>query len=352
MKNMKTTKAIVKKVAVPGGLVLEDVPFPTVKHNEVLIKINKTAICGTDIHIYNWDAWAQKTIKVPQVMGHEFVGEVVDIGSHVTNVRAGQLVSGEGHVVCGNCRHCITGHQHLCRQTIGIGVNMDGVFAQYIAFPASNLWICDPSISEDIHSISDPLGNAVHTALSFNVLGEDVLVTGAGPIGLMSIPILKRAGARSIVVSDINPDRLALAKEMGATATVDVRKQSIASVMADLDLIKEGFDVGLEMSGSGDAFSGMIDVMANGGKIAILGILPNNVQISWDKVIFNSLTLKGIYGRQMYDTWYKMTALLQSGLAQEVEKVITHHFHYTDFAKAFELMASGQSGKVILNWSE
>ena len=349
---MKTTKAIVKKVNAPNGLALEDVPYPTIKHHEVLIKVKKTAICGTDIHIYNWDEWARKNIVTPQIMGHEFVGEVVETGMYVTNVKVGQLVTGEGHIVCGKCRHCITGYPHLCRQTVGIGVNMNGVFARYISFPASNLWVCDPNISEDIHSISDPLGNATHTALSFNVLGEDVLVTGAGPIGLMSVPILKRAGARSIVVSDINPQRLELASELGATATVDVRHQTLESAMASLDLIKEGFDVGLEMSGSGQAFSGMVDVMANGGKIAILGILPKDVQINWEKVIFNSLTLKGIYGRQMFDTWYRMTALLQSGLEQEIAKVITHHFPYTEYMEAFELMKSGKSGKVILDWGE
>ena len=347
---MKTTKAIVKKLSAPGGLALEDIPFPEIGHDQVLIKIKKTAICGTDIHIYNWDDWAQKTIKTPQVIGHEFVGEVVEVGKYVTNVKPGQLVSGEGHVVCGKCRHCITGYQHLCRQTIGIGVNMDGVFAEYIAFPASNLWLCDDSISLDILSVLDPLGNATHTALTFNVLGEDVLVTGAGPIGLMSVPILKRAGARSIVVSDINDERLALAKELGATATVNVKKQTLEDVMGSLNLIKEGFDVGLEMSGSGDAFASMINVMANGGKIAILGILPQHLQINWDAVIFNSLTLKGIYGRQMFDTWYRMTALLQSGLAEEVAKVITHHYPYTQYQEAFELMQSGKSGKIILDW--
>jgi len=347
---MKTTKAIVKKYGAQGGLSLEDVPFPEIGHNQVLIKIRKTAICGTDIHIFNWDEWAQKTIATPQIIGHEFVGEVMEIGKYVTNVKVGQLVSGEGHVVCGTCRHCITGYQHLCRQTVGIGVNMNGVFAQYIAFPASNLWVCDTNISEDIHSVLDPLGNATHTALSFNVLGEDVLVTGAGPIGLMSVPILKRAGARNIVVSDINPERLLLAKELGATATVDVRNQTLTDVMARLDLIKEGFDVGLEMSGSGAAFSSMIDVMANGGKIAILGILPQDLQIDWGKVIFNSLTLKGIYGRHMFDTWYRMAALLQSGLDKEIAKVITHHFPYTEYEQAFELMRSGKSGKIILTW--
>ena len=347
---MKTIKAIVKQKSAPKHLVLSDIPFPTIAYNQVLIKIRKTAICGTDVHIYDWDEWAQKTIHAPQVLGHEFVGEVVEIGSHVSNVSVGQVVSGEGHVVCGTCRHCITGYQHLCRQTIGIGVNMDGVFAEYIAFPASNLWICDPNISDDVHSVLDPLGNATHAALSFPVLGEDVLVTGAGPIGLMSVPILKRAGARSIVVSDLNEERLVLAKELGATVTVDVRTETLEDAIAKLDLIKEGFDVGLEMSGSGGAFSSMIDVMANGGKIAILGILPQNLAIDWDKVIFNSLTLKGIYGRHMFDTWYKMSALLQSGLDQDITKVITHHFHYTEFEKAFELMKSGRSGKIILDW--
>jgi len=349
---MKTTKAIVKTANTPNGLSLVDIPFPTINHNQVLIKVKRTAICGTDIHIYNWDSWAQKHIKTPQVIGHEFVGEVVETGMYVTSVREGQIVSGEGHIVCGKCRHCITGYPHLCRQTVGIGVGMDGVFAEYISFPASNLWVCDTNISEDILSVLDPLGNATHTALTFNVLGEDVLVTGAGPIGLMSVPILKRAGARSIVVSDINPERLALAQQLGATATVDVRHQTLAEAMAELDLIKEGFDVGLEMSGSGEAFSGMVDVMANGGKIAILGILPQDLQINWEAVIFNSLTLRGIYGRQMFDTWYRMTALLQSGLEAEIAKVITHHFRYTEFIEAFELMRSGKSGKVILNWSE
>jgi len=348
---MKTTKAIVKTTPGHGGLELKDIPFPQIAHDQVLIKIRKTAICGTDIHIYTWDAWAQRTIKTPQVIGHEFVGEVVEIGSHVTNVKPGQIVSGEGHVVCGNCRHCITGFQHLCRATVGIGVNMDGVFAEYIAFPATNLWVCDTNISEDVHSVMDPLGNAVHTALSFNVIGEDVLVTGAGPIGLMSVPILKRSGARSIVVSDVNPQRLEMAMELGATATVDVRTQTLEDAMAKLDLIKEGFDVGLEMSGNASAFASMVNVMANGGKIAILGILPNDMKIDWGKVIFNSLTLKGIYGRHMFDTWYKTSALLQCGLDKEVAKVITHVFPYTQYQEAFELMASGKSGKVVLDWN-
>ena len=347
---MEFMKAIVKKTREVGGLVLEDVPFPIMEDSHVLIKVKKTAICGTDIHIYNWDQWAQKTINPPQIVGHEFVGEVVDIGKNVANIKVGQLVSGEGHIVCGGCRHCITGHPHLCRQTVGIGVNIHGVFSEYVALPASNVWICDESISTDILSILDPLGNAAHTALAFNILGEDVLVTGAGPIGLMSIPILKRSGARNIVVTDINPKRLEMAKALGATQVVDVRSQKLTDGLEGLN-IKEGFDVGLEMSGSGVAFTDMIDVMANGGKIAILGILPADLQIDWSKVIFSSLTLKGIYGRQMYDTWYRTTALLQSGLESEIAKIITHHFDYTEFQQAFDVMRSGASGKVILSWS-
>jgi len=342
-------KAIVKQTPEPGGLALVDVKTPSPGDTDVLVKIKKTAICGTDIHIYNWDAWAQKTIKTPQIIGHEFVGEVVEVGKQVTNAKPGQLVSGEGHIVCKKCRHCITGAPHLCRQTIGIGVNMDGVFSEYAVIPAENIWICDERISHDVLSVLDPLGNATHTALSFNVLGEDVLITGAGPIGLMSIPIIKRAGARHIVVTDINPTRLAMAKELGATATVDVRTQKLTDIIKRKGM-SEGFDVGLEMSGSAQAFSDMIDVMANGGKIAILGILPEDTKTDWNKVIFNSLTLKGIYGRQMYDTWYRMSSLLQSGLEAEIEKIITHTYDYRDYAKAFELMKSGESGKVILNW--
>ncbi|MCL2405725.1 MAG: L-threonine 3-dehydrogenase [Defluviitaleaceae bacterium] len=343
-------KAIVKQTPEPGGLALVQRPKPTPSDTQVLVKIKKTAICGTDIHIYNWDAWASKTIRTPQIIGHEFVGEVIDVGKHVTNVKVGQLVSGEGHIVCQKCRHCITGHPHLCRQTVGIGVNMDGVFSEYIAFPAENIWVCDENISLDVLSVLDPLGNATHTALSFNVLGEDVLITGAGPIGLMSIPIIKRAGARHIVVTDINPTRLKMAKELGATTTVDVRHEKLQDVVKSLKSMTEGFDVGLEMSGSASAFSDMLDTMANGGKMAILGILPEDTLTNWNKVIFNSLTMKGIYGRQMYDTWYRMSALLQSGLDNEIEKIITHRYHYQDFAKAFEVMRSGDSGKVILDW--
>ena len=347
-------KAIVKTEPVFGGLTLQEIPTPKPGQNEVLIKIKKTAICGTDVHIYKWDEWAQKTIHTPQIIGHEFVGEIIEVGSYVTHLSPGQLVSGEGHIVCGACRHCITGSPHLCRKTIGIGVNRDGVFCEYITFPAGNVWLCDERISTDILSIQDPLGNAVHTALAFHVLGEDVLVTGAGPIGLMSVPILKRAGARNIVVTDVNPARLEMAKNLGATAVVNVRETPLDAFLkinnTNLGL-KEGFDIGLEMSGNPDAFASMIHAMANGGKIALLGILPSNAPIDWNTVVFNSLTIKGIYGRQMYDTWYRMSALLQSGLEKEIAPIITHKFHYTDFEAAFVCAKSGDSGKVILEWT-
>jgi len=342
-------KAIIKKTAGEGGLFLEDIPIPAYGDDQVLVKVKKTAICGTDVHIYNWDAWAKSTIKPPLVIGHEFVGEVCETGKNVTNIKPGQIVVGEGHIVCGKCRHCITGFQHLCRQTVGKGVNIQGVFSEYVVFPAGNLWVCDPNISHDILSIMDPLGNAAHTALSFNVLGEDVLITGAGPIGLMAIPIIRRAGARHIVVTDVNPMRLKMAKQLGATTAVDVRTETLENVMKDLKL-DEGFDVGLEMSGNASAFGDMINVMANGGKIAILGILQPDTNIDWGKVIFNSLTLKGIYGRQMYDTWYRLTSLLQTGLAEEIKMIITHHFDYRDFQKGFDTMRQGESAKVILNW--
>jgi len=361
---MTTIKAILKKTSVPHELSLEDVPFPTLKPDHVLIKIKKTAICGTDINIYNWGEWAQRTIKTPQIIGHEFVGEVIETGEHVKNVKIGQLVSGEGHIVCGCCRHCVTEQRHLCRMTVGIGVNMDGVFAQYIAFPASNIWVCDPGIAEEVHSVMDPFGNSVHTALSFRVVGEDVLVTGAGPTGLMAVPILKRGGARTIVVTDVVEERLALAKKLGATAVINVADKSLADSEGRIDLIaaskndlqkagfslKEGFDVGLEMSGSSRAFADMVDAMANGGSIAILGILPKNTLVDLDKVIFSSLTLRGIYGRKMYDTWYRATALLQSGMDKEIAQVITDTFHYTEYKKAFEHMTAGKCGKVILTW--
>ena len=345
---MDTMKAIVKNNAAPG-VELITVAKPKPKENEVLVKIKKTAICGTDAHIYKWDDWAKKVIKPPMIIGHEFVGEVVEIGSSVNSVKVGSLVSAEGHIVCNSCRHCITGKRHLCRQTKGVGVNIDGVFAEYAAIKAENIWLCNPNISEEILAIQDPLGNAIHTALSFDVLGEDVLITGAGPIGLMAIPVLKMAGARNIVITDVNPKRLAMAKSMGADKTVDVRSEKISNAMQQLNII-EGFDIGLEMSGNPSALSDMVNSMANGGKIAILGIFSSDITIDWNKVIFHSLTLKGIYGREIYDTWYKMSALLQSGLAEKIEKVITHIFDYPDYEHAFKLMLSGESSKIILNW--
>ncbi len=342
----KMMDALVKKYAKPG-LWLEKVPFPEMKEGEVLVKIRKTAICGTDVHIYDWDKWSQETIPVPMTIGHEFVGEIVELGEGVKDFKVGDLVSGEGHIICGKCRNCLAGRRHLCKDTEGIGVNRTGIFAEYAAIPVTNIWLCDPSIPEEVLSIFDPLGNAVHTALSYDLLGEDVLITGAGPIGIMAAAIAKQAGARYIVVTDVNDYRLELAKKMGATRVVNVTKQSIRSVMDELEM-KEGFDVGLEMSGNAQAFNDMIDAMFHGGKIALLGIQGPETQIDWNKIVFNGLFLKGIYGREMYETWYKMTSMLQSGL--DIEPVITHNFHYTEFEKGFEIMKSGQSGKVILNW--
>ncbi|WP_432401740.1 L-threonine 3-dehydrogenase [Wukongibacter sp. M2B1] len=342
----KTMDALVKKYAEPG-LWLEKVPFPEIKEGEVLVKMHKTAICGTDVHIYDWDKWSQETIPVPMTIGHEFVGEIVEIGEDVKDLKVGDIVSGEGHVVCGKCRNCLAGRRHLCKDTKGIGVNRTGIFAEYAAIPVTNIWLCDPTIPKDVLSIFDPLGNAVHTALSFDLLGEDVLITGAGPIGIMAAAIAKHAGARYIVVTDINDYRLELAKKMGATRVVNVTKQTIRSVMDELGM-KEGFDVGLEMSGNAKAFNDMIDAMFHGGKIALLGIQGPETQVDWNKIVFNGLFLKGIYGREMFETWYKMTAMLQSGL--DIQPVITHNFHYTEFEKGFQAMKSGQSGKVILNW--
>ena len=347
---MKTMKAIVKTAPYQGALEIQDVPMPQIGKNEVLVRIKKTAICGTDLHIHNWDSWAQRTINTPMVIGHEFVGEIAQVGENVGGLEIGQLVSGEGHLVCGKCRQCITGLQHLCRQTCGIGVNIQGVFAQYAAIPAGNIWVCDPSIPEDILSVMDPLGNAVHTALTFDVLGEDVLITGAGPIGLMAVPIVKRAGARSVTITDINPARLAMAKSMGADEIVNVRNEKVSDVFERNKMV-EGFDVGLEMSGAPSALADMVDNMANGGKIAVLGIFPSPPEIDWNKVIFNSLTLHGIYGRHMYDTWYKMTALLQTGLAEEIAPIISHTIDYVDFQKGIDLMSRGEACKVVLNWS-
>ncbi|MBP8912556.1 MAG: L-threonine 3-dehydrogenase [Phycisphaerae bacterium] len=338
-------KALVKRRA-EVGLWLEDVPVPTIGINDVLIEVVKTSICGTDVHIYNWDAWAQKTIKVPMTIGHEFVGRIVEIGSNVQDFHVGDLVSAEGHVVCGRCRNCLAGRRHLCNAPRGIGVNRDGAFAEFISVPVTNIWYCDPTIPTDVLSCFDPLGNAAHTALSFNLVGEDVLITGAGPIGCMAAGIAKRVGARHVVVTDLNPYRLELARKAGATLTLDMRTETIEDAQKKLGM-KEGFDVGLEMSGSPQALRGMIANMAHGGKIALLGILPRT-EIDWDFIVFNGLTIKGIYGREMYETWYKMTMLIQGGL--DITPLITHRFHYTDFQKGFDAMRSGNSGKVVLTW--
>ena len=345
---MRTMKALVKREAKPG-LWLEEVPVPEIGINDVLIRVDRTGICGTDLHIEKWDAWAQKTIPVPMVVGHEFVGEVVAVGSNVSDFFPGEIVSGEGHVVCGRCRNCLAGRRHLCKDTSGVGVNRPGAFAEYLALPQTNVWHQAPGIDLDVAAIFDPLGNAVHTALSFDLLGEDVLVTGAGPIGIMAVAVAKHAGARHVVITDMNPYRLGLAKRLGATVALDVRTGSLEQVMADLGM-KEGFDVGLEMSGSPAALRQMLTAMCHGGKIAMLGIPAEPIAIDWNTVVFNMLTIKGIYGREMYETWYKMTVMIQSGL--DIAPVITHRFHYTDFEKGFAAMKSGESGKVILNWRD
>ena len=340
-------KALVKSKAEPG-LWLQDVPEPTPGINDVLIRVDRTGICGTDLHIYNWDAWAQKTIPVPMVVGHEFVGEIVEVGSNVADFRAGDLVSGEGHVVCGRCRNCMAGRRHLCADTKGIGVNRTGAFAEFISLPMTNVWLHHQEVDREVASIFDPFGNAVHTALSFPVLGEDVLITGAGPIGIMAVAIAKHAGARFIVITDVNEYRLDLARKMGATVALNIRQGRLPDVQQQLGMT-EGFDVGLEMSGNASAFRDMIGSMCHGGKIAMLGIPSEAMAIDWNKVVFNMLTIKGIYGREMYETWYKMTVMLQSGL--DLKPVITHRFPYPEFEKGFEAMQSGQSGKVILNWA-
>ena len=340
-------KALVKKQAQPG-LWLEDVPTPEVGLNDVLIKVHKTSICGTDVHIYNWDEWSQKTIPVPMVIGHEFAGTVAAFGSNVTDLKVGDVVSGEGHIVCGRCRNCLAGRRHLCAHTIGLGVNRPGAFAEYVSIPVTNVWHADPRIPLDVLSSFDPFGNATHTALSFKVLGEDVLITGAGPIGLMAAAIVRHAGARHVVVTDVNPYRLELARKMGATVAVNAKERKLCDVQKELGM-KEGFDVGLEMSGNPAAFRDMLDNMCHGGKIAMLGIPSGEVAIDWHKIIFNMITIKGIYGREMYETWYMMTAMLQSGL--DIAPVITHRFHYSEFEKGFEVMRSGNSGKVVLDWT-
>ncbi|WP_166831278.1 L-threonine 3-dehydrogenase [Thalassoroseus pseudoceratinae] len=341
-------KALVKKES-REGLWLDDVPEPTVGINDVKIRVDRTGICGTDLHIYNWDAWAAKTIPVPMVVGHEFVGEVVEVGSNVTDFHPGEIVSGEGHIVCGRCRNCLAGRRHLCKDTQGLGVNRPGAFAEYVVLPMSNVWHHRPSVNKDIASIFDPFGNAVHTALQFDVLGEDVLITGAGPIGCMAAAVAKHAGARFVVVTDINPWRLELAQKLGATRVVNVKEEKLADVQKELDM-HEGFDVGLEMSGNPSAFRDMLHNMCHGGKIAMLGIPEKEIAIDWNLVVFNMLNIQGIYGREMYETWYKMTVMLESGL--DISPVITHRFHYTEFEKGFEAMKSGESGKVLLHWKD
>ncbi len=339
-------KALVKRES-EVGLWLEDVPKPEVGINDVLIRVFRTGICGTDVHIYNWDEWAKKTIPVGMVVGHEFVGEIVEVGSNVNDFRPGEIVSGEGHVVCGRCRNCLAGRRHLCSATSGIGVNRPGAFAEYIALPMSNVWEHDSNVDRDIAAIFDPYGNAVHTALQFDLLGEDILITGAGPIGCMAAAVCRHAGARHVVVTDLNEYRLDLAKRLGATRVVNVREEKLEDVQKELGMA-EGFDVGLEMSGSQAAFGDMLKQMCHGGKISMLGIPEKEMAIDWNLVVFNMLTIKGIYGREMYETWYKMTVMIEGGL--DIGPVITHRFGYEDFEKGFEVMRSGQSGKVILNW--
>ena len=341
-------KALVKTRPEPG-LELCDVPVPEIGINDVLIRVERTGICGTDLHIYNWDAWAAKTIPVPLVVGHEFVGEIVEVGSNVQDFYPGEIVSGEGHVVCGRCRNCLAGRRHLCRDTKGVGVNRAGAFAEYLALPVTNVWHHADTIDRDVAAIFDPLGNAVHTALSFDVLGEDVLVAGAGPIGLMAVAVVRHAGARHVVVTDINPARLELAKTLGATVAVDVRNTSLESVMSDLGM-KEGFDIGLEMSGAGAAVRQMLSVMCHGGKIAMLGIPSEPIAIDWNTVVFNMLTIKGIYGREMYETWYKMTVMIESGL--DITPVITHRLPFDRYQEGFAAMREGDCGKVILDWRQ
>ena len=340
-------KALVKSEAKPG-IWMKDIDIPKVGPNDVLIRIGKTAICGTDMHIYNWDAWAQKTIPVPMAVGHEYFGRIVDMGSEVRGFTVGDRVSGEGHITCGFCRNCRAGRRHLCRNTVGVGVNRAGAFAEYLVIPAFNAFKIPDDISDDLASIFDPFGNATHTALSFNLVGEDVLITGAGPIGIMAAAIARHVGARHIVITDINEYRLALARRMGASRAVNVEREDLGKVMAELRMT-EGFDVGLEMSGVPKAFGDMLRHMNHGGKIALLGIPPANMAIDWNQVIFKGLEIKGIYGREMFETWYKMVAMLQSGL--DLSPIITHHYAVDQFEKAFATMQSGQSGKVILDWA-
>ena len=339
-------KALVKRKAEPG-LWLEEAPKPGVGPNDVLIRVDRTGICGTDVHIYKWDAWASKTIPVPMVVGHEFVGEIVEVGANVKDFFPGQVVSGEGHVVCGHCRNCLAGRRHLCADTKGIGVNRPGAFAEYLALPMTNTWVHSPGIDPDVASIFDPFGNAVHTALSFPLLGEDILITGAGPIGIMAAAVVRHAGARYVVITDVNEYRLELARKMGVSLAVNPSRQNLKDVQKQLAMT-EGFDVGLEMSGNASAFRDMLANMSHGAKIAMLGIPEKEMAIDWNTVVFSMLTIKGIYGREMYETWYKMTVMLQSGL--DLKPIITHRYHYSEFQKGFDVMLSGDSGKVVLNW--
>ena len=341
-------KALVKQMFGPG-LVLADVPRPEVGHNDVLIKIKETAICGTDIHIWKWDEWSQKTIPVPMHVGHEYVGEIVAMGQEVSGFQIGDRVSGEGHITCGFCRNCRAGRRHLCRNTLGVGVNREGSFAEYLVIPAFNAFKIPDDISDDLAAIFDPFGNAAHTALSFPLVGEDVLITGAGPIGIMAAAIARHAGARYVVITDINDYRLDLARKMGATRAVNVAREALPEVMRALGMT-EGFGVGLEMSGVPSAFAGMLEHMNHGGKVALLGILPGNTAVDWNQVIFKGLEIKGIYGREMFETWYKMVAMLQSGL--NLTPILTHHYPVAHYEEAFQAMLSGNTGKVILDWSE
>jgi len=343
----KTMLALVKNSPAPG-LTMMEAPVPEPGPKDILIKIKKTSICGTDLHIYNWDDWAACHIKTPRVIGHEFVGEIVGLGSQVGGFEVGERVSGEGHIVCGVCRNCLAGRRHYCPNTLGVGVQRDGAFAEYLSIPADNVWRCSPDIDDDIISCFDPLGNAVHTALSFDLTGEDVLITGAGPIGIMAAAICRHVGARHIVITDMNPYRLDLAARMGVSRAINTREQNLSQVMKELGM-QEGFDVGLEMSGSAQAIDLMVRHMFNSGRIALLGFLPLTTTIDWNKVILNGLTLKGIYGREMFETWYKMTAMLQSGL--DISPIITHRFAARDFEQGFAAMNTGQSGKVVLDWT-
>ena len=340
-------KALVKAKA-DRGLWLEDIPEPAMGINDVLIRVMYTGICGTDVHIYNWDEWAQKTIPVPMAIGHEFVGKIVAVGSNVNDFFPGDIVSGEGHVTCGRCRNCLAGRRHLCVSTQGVGVNRPGAFAELISLPMTNIWRHHEGVNLEVAAIFDPFGNAVHTALSFPVLGEDVLITGAGPIGIMAIPVVRHAGARHVVITDLNPFRLDLARRMGATLAVNPTEMPLAEVQKKLKMT-EGFDVGLEMSGNPQALSDMIANMSHGGKIAALGIPSKSVPMDWRPVIFNMITIKGIYGREMYETWYKMSVMLDSGL--DISPVITHRFDYSEYEKGFAAMMSGETGKVILDWT-